>query len=132
MRPFVVNGEVWRVIWVRPGDPRLIDRTGTRTVATTDPLTRTVHVSEELNPPELDMVMLHEVAHAVTMSHGLLPDIRSVLPRDYWVPVEEWAAQLVGEYGTEAVDAAAMALGRPICVRGYCHDRGAFRKENRR
>ena len=120
MRPFVANGEVWRVVWVHPGDPRLVDRTGTKTVATTDPVTRTIHVSTELSPPKLDLVMLHEVAHAMTMSYGLLGRIHSDIPERYWVPVEEWAAQLVGEYGVEAVIAASEALGRPLCVRGYC------------
>ncbi len=120
MRPFVVNGDIWRVIRVRPGDLRLVDRTGTRTVATADPVTKTIHVSTDLNPPELDVVMLHEVAHAVTMSHGLLRHIRSRIPEEYWVPVEEWAAQLVGEHGVEAVAAASSALGRPVCVRGLC------------
>lgn len=124
MRPFVVNGEVWRVIGVVPGDPRLVDRTGTRTVATTDPLTRTIHISNELAPPELDLVMLHEVAHAITMSYRLLGGIHAELPERYWIPVEEWAAQLVGEYGVEAVIAATESLGRPLCVRGFCHYRG--------
>ena len=120
MRPFSANGEVWRVIGVDPGAPRLIDRTGTRTVATTDPLARTIHVSKELAPPELDLVMLHEVAHAITMSYGLLSYIHEKVPERYWIPVEEWAAQLVGEYGLEAVVLASESLGRPLCIGRYC------------
>ena len=121
MKPFVANGEVWRVVGVDPGDPRLVDRTGTRTVATTDPISRTIHISNELVPPNLDLVMLHEVAHAVTMSYGLLDHIHKAVPKPYWIPVEEWAAQLLGEYGVEAIVSASESLGRPICVRGFCH-----------
>lgn len=120
MRPFLANGEVWRVIGVDPGDPRLIDRTGTRTVATTDPITRTIHVSKELAPPKLDIVMLHEVAHAITMSYGLLGYMHEKVPERYWIPVEEWAAQLIGEYGLEAVILASESLGRPLCIDGHC------------
>lgn len=122
MRPLVINGIFWRVVRVPPGDPRLVDRTGTHTVATTDPLTRTVHLSSALVPPLLDRVLLHEVAHAVAMSYGLLETLHGFLPYRYWVPVEEWAAQTVEGYGVESAVLASESIGRPICVRGYCHD----------
>lgn len=120
MRPFVVGGEVWRVVAVQPGDPRLTDRTGRERLATTDPLTRSVYLSSTLRPPLLDRVLLHEVAHAVTISHGLLATLRSRLPREAWVHAEEWSAQLVENHALEAVRAASEALGRPVCVRGTC------------
>lgn len=122
MRPFSVNGEVWRVARVAPGDPRLIDRTGIGKLATTDPESKTIHVSSSVRPPLLDRVMLHEAAHAITMSHGLLDSLHAVIPERYWVDAEEWACQLVEVFGMEAVAAASEALGRPVCVRGYCHD----------
>lgn len=121
MRPFVVNGECWNVVWVSPDDPALIDRTGTRTVATTDPNTNVVSISTAVKPPFLDRVLLHEVAHAVTISHGLLDVLRLAVPSRFWVFVEEWAAQLVENYGIEAATLAAQSLGRPICVRGWCN-----------
>lgn len=120
MRPFVVNGEVWRVVWVTPDDPRLIDRTNTRTVATTDPVAKVIHMSTELSPPDLDLVMLHEVAHVITMSYGLLEEVHDAVPELYWIPVEEWAAQLVGEHAIEAVILSSELLGRPLCVGGFC------------
>ena len=119
----MANGEAWRVAEVSPDDPRLVDRTGARRVATTDPTTRTVHVSRAVSPPLLDRVMVHEAAHAITISHGLLESIRAVVPEPYWVPVEEWAAQLVEEHGIEAAELASQALGRPVCVHGRCHGR---------
>lgn len=123
MRPFTVNGDLWRVVRVRPGDPLLVDRTGTPRVATADPGDRVIRVSSEVLPPLLDRVVLHEVAHAVTMSHGLLGPLHATVPESLWVPVEEWAVQLVENHGMEAVALASEALGRPVCVRGLCSDR---------
>ena len=122
MRPFTVNGETWRVVRVPAGDPRLTDRTGTERLAVTDPSDRTVYVNRRLVPPLLDRVMLHEVAHAITVSWGLLPRLRSDARRGDMTSVEEWAAQLVENHSMEAVQAASEALGRPVCVRGICSD----------
>lgn len=120
MKPVVINGEVWKVTRVPLGDPSLIDRTGYPRLATTDPGSRTIHILETVSPPLLDMVLLHETAHAATVSHGLLEPLRSKIPESLWVLVEEWSAELVEKYGIEAVTAASRALGRPVCVRGFC------------
>lgn len=122
MHPFTVNGDIWRVVCVAAGDPRLIDRTGAERLATTDPSAMRVYIRSDLKPPLLDKVLLHEVAHAVTVSWGLLPRLRRDAARGDLTGVEEWAAQLVENHAIEAVDAARMALGRPICVRGLCID----------
>lgn len=122
MRPFAVNGEVWGVVRVPAGDPRLTDRTGTERMAVTDPASRAVFVSASVQPPLLDRVLLHEVAHAVTVSWGLLPRLRNDALRGDITGVEEWAAQLVENHAIEAVRAASEALGRPVCVRGLCDD----------
>lgn len=122
MGPFIVNGELWGVARVPAGDPRLVDRTGTKRLATTDPSARTVYLLDTLEPPMLDRVLLHEIAHAVTVSWNTLPRLRSdVLNRDL-TGVEEWAAQLVENHSIEALEAARTALGRPVCVRGQCYD----------
>ena len=122
MRPFAVNGDVWRVIRVPAGDPRLIDRTGGSKLAVTDESTRTVSILEDVRPPLLDKVLLHEVTHAITVSYGLLPQVRRDTLRGDIIGVEEWSAQLVENHALEAVEAASTALGRPICVRGLCSD----------
>lgn len=83
---------------------------------------RTIYVRDDLMPPLLDKVMLHEVAHAITVSWGLLPQVRYGVVRGDIIGVEEWAAQLVENHAMEAVQAARRALGRPICVRGLCSD----------
>lgn len=122
MRPFAVNGEVWGVVRVPTGDPRLIDRTGEGRLAVTDPRSMTVYVDASVRPPLLDRVMLHEVAHAITVSWGLLPRLRRDAMRGDLTGVEEWSAQLVENHAIEAVRAASEALGRPVCIRGECDD----------
>lgn len=120
LRPVVINGELWDVVAVRPDSPLLIDRTGTPRLATTDGSTMTIRVASTLRPPLLDKVILHEVAHAITISWGLLDAMRLATPRGSWVAVEEWAAQLVENHSIEAVDVAGAILGRPVCVRERC------------
>ncbi len=122
MRPFVINGELWGVARLDAGDPRLIDRTGEPRLATTDPSTRMVYVDSSLMPPLLDRVLIHEIAHVITVSWDMLPRLRSEVVRGDIIGVEEWAAQLVENHAIEAVDAARTALGRPVCVRGLCID----------
>ena len=103
-----------------PGDPHLMDRTGAITVGTTDPTVNTIYISTGIAPPFLDRVLLHEVAHAITMSHNLLFVLRQNIPRKYWTAVEEWAAQMVESHGIEATALASESLGRSICVGGFC------------
>lgn len=120
MRPIVINGDVWMVIRVQAGDPRLIDRTGMSRLATTDPKSRTISISESVRPPLLDKVMLHEVAHAITVSWGLLPQVRSDALRGDIIGVEEWSAQLIENHAIEAIRAASDVLGRSVCIYGSC------------
>ena len=120
MRPVTIGGDVWRVVRVPAGDPSLVDRTGNERLGTTDPSTMTVAVLDSLDPPLLDRVMLHEMAHAVTISHELLPRLRRDVMRGDIIGVEEWSAQMVEGYAFEAIRAASEALDRPICVKGLC------------
>lgn len=120
MLPVLVNGELWTVEQISPADPLLIDRTGTRTIATTDPLTRSIRISSDVTPPLLDKVLLHEIAHAITVSHGLLAPLRNSIPDSMWIHVEEWSASLMERHAIEAAILASQALGRPLCINEYC------------
>jgi hypothetical protein len=77
-------------------------------------------VRADVEPPLLDRVILHEIAHAITMSWGLLPRMRSEAMRGDMTGLEEWAAQLVENHAIDAIQAAREVLGRPVCVRGRC------------
>lgn len=120
MRTFVTNGELWRVIRVDAGDPRLFDRTGTERLATTNPSDHLIAVSRMVEPPLLDRVLLHEIAHAMTISWGLLPSLHEDATRGNVIGIEEWAARLMENHAIDAVIAASEVLGRPVCVRGAC------------
>ena len=120
MKPVVVNGKVWQVLQVAPDDPLLIDRTGSLRLATTDPDTRTIRISRSVIPPLLDMVMLHEATHAITISYGLTDSLRALMTWDLQVFMEEWSAELLEKHGIEAAVIASRALGRPVCIRGFC------------
>lgn len=108
------------VVRVMPGDPRLIDRTGVSKLATTDPATRTIHIAGFLRPPKLDEVLVHEVAHALTISYGLLGGLHAA--SEDAVAIEEWVAGFMERHGIEAAALASRSLGRPVCVRGMCVD----------
>lgn len=120
MFPVVINGDLWSVVGVTPGDTRLIDRTGHERLATTDPDKFIIYINKYITPPLLDKVVLHEIAHAITISYKLLSDIRAVVPDELWIPVEEWSAKLIENHSLEAANAAARVLGRPVCIRGLC------------
>lgn len=122
MRPIVIDGDAWIVRQVDPGSKSLVDRTGRQRLAVTDPQHRLILLSRNVAPPLLDKVLLHEVAHAITVSHGLLHPLRAAIPPDLWVLVEEWAVGLLENHGIEAATLASQALGRPVCIRGFCMD----------
>lgn len=120
MRPLVIGNRVWRVARVAPGDPLLIDQTGTMRVATTDPVTRTIRISMDVMPPLFDQVFLHEAAHAIMEDAGV-NDLLRQLPDDrQTVLAEETLAWFLETHAIEAIDAVSRSLGRPVCVSGIC------------
>jgi len=120
MRGFVVNGDYWNINVVSPGSPDLIDRTGVPRLATANPLTHTISIDSSLRAPLIDKVLLHEVAHAITMSRSILDWLKAYVPSDLYHNLEEWVAWFVENYSIEANVLASEALGRPLCVGGYC------------
>lgn len=120
MRPLVIRGNVWRVVRVSPGDPFLIDRTGTLRIATTDPVTKTIRISKTVLPPMFDQVYLHEAAHAA-MTENNVPELLSVVVDDNsQVLTEELLAWFLESHGIEVVNAVSESLGRPVCMNNLC------------
>lgn len=99
MRPFVLNGDVWRPVPVDRDDPRSIDRTGTSRLATTDPSTMCVYLSSGLRGLDLEVVLTHEVGHCAMYSYGLLESLHAIIPEDTWVDVEEWVCNYPANRG---------------------------------
>lgn len=100
MDEFFMNGYHWRICFVDPNSEQLIDRTGKLTVATTDPTTFRICLSNALYGDFLFRVILHELGHCALFSYGLLNDVHRVVPRSHWIEAEEWLCNLIADYGT--------------------------------
>lgn len=111
MRDFVLGGIFWRVRTVNPNSAMLIDRTGTHTVATTDPITHTVYISNQLAGEFLTHVIIHELGHCAIISFGLQDDIRRMVRPEYWIEAEEWACNFIADYGMRIFRATYQILG---------------------
>lgn len=111
MHRFVLNGYVWSVVNVPPNDSRLIDRLGSLTVATTDPSTMTVYLSDAIGGYFLTKVLVHEIAHCVLFSYGLLNEIHMLARPDKWIEAEEWVCNFIADYGLYVYDVAYSILG---------------------
>lgn len=84
---------------VPPFSSELIDRTGTLTVATTDPKSHTVYLSKDLTGEFLARVLIHELGHCAMISFGLIEEIRDMVPPENWVQMEEFCCNLIADYG---------------------------------
>lgn len=111
MQTFEMNGDRWTIIFVDPTNGMLVDRTKNLTVATTDPSTRTVYVSNELSGPFLTRVIVHELGHCAMISYGLLDDVHRVVKRRYWVQAEEWVCNFLMDYGLMVFSIASEIIG---------------------
>lgn len=118
MNQFSLNGYVWHIEFVDPGDDVLIDRTNRRTVATTDPKTFTVYISNQLAHDFFIKVLLHELGHCTIFSYKLDEQIHRVVYPRYWIEAEEWVCNFIADYGMYIFSAASKVLGRDgwICV----------------
>lgn len=97
---------------VPPDSPKLVDRTGERRVATTDPNEQCIYLSDQLEGSFLNTVLLHELGHCVMLSYGLIITLRSRLPQHLWIPAEEWCCNLIADYGAEIFAKAYHILGQ--------------------
>lgn len=112
MYSFSMNGYSWKAIFVRPNDPMLVDRTGTLTVATTDPSTLTVYISSAIYGNFLTRVLIHELGHCAIFSFGLLEDIHRMTYPECWVEAEEWVCNFIADYGMIIFNSMYSILGR--------------------
>lgn len=108
---FVMGGLLWHIVTVPPDSPELIDRTGIKTVATTDPLTHTVCISNQLKGDFLARVLIHELGHCALISFNLLSDIRRMVKPECWIEAEEWVCNFIADYGLTIFQAAFNVLG---------------------
>lgn len=108
---FWMNGVLWRVIFVSSTSSYLVDRTGSLRVATTDPNTRTVYLSNLLSGEFLVTVLLHELGHVVMISYDLLDEIHNAVQPEKWLEAEEWICNFIADYGRKIFAVAYKVLG---------------------
>lgn len=111
MNSFFMNGYLWHIVYVRPESGLLMDRTGKKRVATTDPHTRCVYIANDLDDEFLATVLIHELGHCVMFSYGILEEIHSFVLPEHWVEAEEWVCNFIADYGREVFQIARMILG---------------------
>lgn len=111
MDNFLMNGYLWRVYFVRPDSPELVDRTGSLRVATTDPKHHAIYISNQLDGDFLVTVLLHELGHCVMVSYDMLNDIHLMVRPEYWIQAEEWVCNFIADYGRMIFSAAYRVLG---------------------
>ena len=108
---FYMNGLRWRVRFTYPTDPILVDRTGSLTVAVTDPDTMTIYLSNQLRGGLLTTVVLHELSHAMMISYGYLEQIHRYCKKRHWVDMEELIANLIANQAKEIFQRAYDIVG---------------------
>lgn len=111
MKSFFMNGYLWHVYVVESSSPLLIDRSGELRVATTDPITKCVYLSDKLSGPFLKRVLIHELGHCALVSFDLLDDIHRMVKKRYWIEAEEWVCNLIADYGLTIFEQAYHVLG---------------------
>lgn len=103
MNTFRMNGYLWHIKYVRPSSGVLIDRTGIKRVATTDPNTRCVYLSNELSGDFLRRVLTHELVHCAMWSFGLTSDVVNYISTADQLGMEEWICNFVADYGRQII-----------------------------
>lgn len=111
MNGFRINDDYWRVRYVYPDDDVLIDRTGERRIATTDPQAMTVYLSSDIPDEMKAEVLIHEMGHCVIYSFNLFEDIHKMVKRRYWIKAEEWICNFIADYGLIIFNAVEKVLG---------------------
>lgn len=108
---FVMNGYLWRVVNVPPDSDYLISRDNVLTVATTDPDTLCIYLSDALHGEFKKRVIAHEMGHACCFSHGLLDEIRECCYPSKVVQMEEFVCNFVADYGERIFSLTYQIMG---------------------
>lgn len=111
MDSFYMNGDLWHVKIVSPYSPKLVDRTGELKVATTDPVSRNVYLSSQLEGDFFNTVLVHELGHCAMISFGLIDYIHSYVDPAYWIDVEEFMCNFIADYGLKIFRTAYSLFG---------------------
>lgn len=96
---------------VRWDSAALVDRTGNLRLATTDPDSHVISLSNRLNGGMLARVLIHEMGHAIMVSYNLIPELHKMVRPEHWIEAEEWVCNFIADYGMTVYDRASKVLG---------------------
>ena len=108
---FTMNGYLWKVRFVKPGDKNLVDRTNTLTIATTEPSSKTIYLSTGLSGDFLMTVFIHELGHCALWSFGFLDYIHRMVYPDKWIEMEEFICNFLADFGMKVFRIAFKTMG---------------------
>lgn len=111
-----MNGYLWHVKFVPHNSPELIDRMGEHRVATTDPNTLCIYLSNTLTGDFLNRVLIHELGHCAIFSYDLLDDVHRMVKKQYWIEAEEWMCNFIADYGLKIFSSAYQILGNDAWI----------------
>lgn len=111
MKDFYMNGYLWSVKIVNSHSPKLVDRTGKLTVATTDPNDFCVYLSDRLGGGFFNTVLIHELGHCAMISFNLIEYIHAHVDPEYWIDVEEFMCNFIADYGLKIFRTAYNLFG---------------------
>lgn len=90
---FTVNGQAWRLQFVRRGNKHLFRSDGSITIGVSDNILKTVFIADDLSEYMTYKVLCHELTHVHAMEY------------DYFMPieVEEIVADFLSLYGKSII-----------------------------
>ena len=91
---FIINGELWRVIFVNENHYALKKPNGTFAIGACDDYSKTIYLSKNLSGEYLKKVLCHEITHAIMFSYNINMPIAQ----------EELFAEIMATFGDEIVE----------------------------
>jgi Zn-dependent peptidase ImmA (M78 family) len=67
----IINGEVWKVLLVRPEHPCLLRSDGSYALGSCDDVTKTIYINETVSNYMVKKILCHELAHAAMFSYNI-------------------------------------------------------------
>lgn len=88
-----INNVYWRILFVEPNNPFLINYRGAYTVGSCYRDSQTIYIANNLQERFFKKVLCHELVHAAMFSYNVILDI----------DMEERVADLIATYGEEII-----------------------------
>ena len=111
MKQFEINGNLWKIKFVKSTSKYLIDRTSTLRVATTDPSLNTIFLSDRISGSFLKRVLIHEITHVVLWEYDIISKIQEYCYPQFAIAMEEEICNILADYGEIVFQNAYSILG---------------------